>query len=234
MSVFVTGLTVPRMRKRLSDYAEGDIVRLNEGGTIADFYVACHNYESGLNGTGRTLLVRKDCFREDEWDKMTTENQYKSHNAYGSSSIDAWLNDAYNSLLVLGSNVDIPTTTFYYTHGNDELSGVNDMTVSTLTRKVFLLSVTELGKEKSGQCNVEGSALPTASLLEYALLDGSKCSYWTRSPRTDNSQVLLIRNTDGAVAYETPTLSKGVRPALTLPSNTRFDEETSEFVGVPA
>lgn len=226
MSVFVTGLTVPRMRKRLSDYAEGDIVHFNEGGVIADFYVACHNYESGLNGTDRTLLVRKDCFREDKWGKTSP----KDSNAYGNSYVDEWLNTNYNSLLVLGSNVDIPNTTFYYTHGYDKVSGVKDMTVSTLTRKVFLLSATELGKE--GANNAEGSTLPTASLLLYAQLDGENISQWTRSPRIDtNTDVWVIRGSDGALAYSAS--KSGVRPAFTLPSNARFDEETSEFVGVP-
>ena len=49
-------LTVPSTGKQLSDYAEGDIVKINENGTPVEFYVAKHNYQTRLNGTGRTLL----------------------------------------------------------------------------------------------------------------------------------------------------------------------------------
>lgn len=40
--------------KPLSQYAEGAIIKINEGGKPAEFYVAKHNYESSLNGNGRT------------------------------------------------------------------------------------------------------------------------------------------------------------------------------------
>ena len=46
----------------LSDYEEGDIIKLNEGGSPVEFYVSKHDYESGLNGSGRTLVVRKDTY----------------------------------------------------------------------------------------------------------------------------------------------------------------------------
>ena len=50
-----------KRRINLGDMELGTLVKLNENGTPAEFYVACHNYEAGLNGNGRTLVVRKDC-----------------------------------------------------------------------------------------------------------------------------------------------------------------------------
>ena len=47
---------------KLGNKATGSIIKIKENGTLVDFYVAKHDYESGLNGTGRTLVVRKDCF----------------------------------------------------------------------------------------------------------------------------------------------------------------------------
>ena len=47
---------------RLSDMEEGALVKLKESGSPVEFYVAKHDYESELNGSGRTLLVRKDCY----------------------------------------------------------------------------------------------------------------------------------------------------------------------------
>lgn len=45
---------------QIKDLAIGDgFVYLMEGGTKVKFYVLAHNYESGLNGTGRTLVCRE-------------------------------------------------------------------------------------------------------------------------------------------------------------------------------
>ena len=57
-----------------------------------EFYVAKHDYESELNGAGRTLLVRKDCYDNRQWNSV-------KENAYGASSIDIWLNNGYMDLL---------------------------------------------------------------------------------------------------------------------------------------
>ena len=45
----------------LGNKSVGSIVKLKENGVLVDFYVAKHDYENGLNGMGRTLVVRKDC-----------------------------------------------------------------------------------------------------------------------------------------------------------------------------
>lgn len=45
---------------QIKDLAIGDgFVHLMEGGNKITFYVLAHNYESGLNGTGRTLVCRE-------------------------------------------------------------------------------------------------------------------------------------------------------------------------------
>lgn len=46
----------------LAELPEGSIIKLNEDDTPVEFYVAKHDYESDLNGAGRALLVRKDCY----------------------------------------------------------------------------------------------------------------------------------------------------------------------------
>ena len=43
----------------LGSKAEGSIIKLKENGVLVDFYIAKQNYESGLNGSGRVLVVRK-------------------------------------------------------------------------------------------------------------------------------------------------------------------------------
>lgn len=46
----------------LGNKAVGSIIQLKENGKLVSFYVAKHNYENSLNGMGRTLVVRKDCY----------------------------------------------------------------------------------------------------------------------------------------------------------------------------
>lgn len=58
-----TAFTVPFSKGiPLSTITPGAILYLNESGSPVPFYIAKHDYESGLNGAGRTLVVRKDCY----------------------------------------------------------------------------------------------------------------------------------------------------------------------------
>lgn len=51
----------------LGSKATGSIIKLKENGKLVEFYVGVHNYESSLNGTGRTLVFRKDCYDQRQW-----------------------------------------------------------------------------------------------------------------------------------------------------------------------
>ena len=51
----------------LGNKAVGSIIQLKENGKLVSFYVAKHNYENSLNGMGRTLVVRKDCYDNRQW-----------------------------------------------------------------------------------------------------------------------------------------------------------------------
>lgn len=219
MAVFMKRRTLHVITgKRLSDYTEGDIVLLNENGSPVEFYVAKHDYESGLNGTGRTLLVRKDCY-----DSRPFNNS--NANVYGQSSLDAWLNGDYKDMLDTAIQTAIGTTEFYYTPGDTV------KTVTTFERAVFMLSVTEFGKS-ADYCNVEGSALPIASTLAIAYCSGSAVAQWTRSPYTKSSNGAWQLTTSGAVASVSHLNNKYSRPVFTLPSTIKFDENTNKFLRV--
>lgn len=205
---------------KLGNKATGSIIKIKENGTLVDFYVAKHDYESGLNGTGRTLVVRKDCFDTRQWHTSNV-------NAYASSAIDAWLNGTYKAMLDADIRGVLGTTKFYYTPGNGTTS------VTTLQRAVFLLSVTELGKTAS-YANTEGSALPIASTLQIAYKDGSAVVQWTRSPSTDNTDGACYLYTKGYVSYYSCSHTYGSRPAFTLPSNLSVsDDGTVSVNSVP-
>ena len=217
MSGIVPPLVAPVMGIKLGDIAEGSIVKLNEGGSPVEFCVAKHNYENSLNGMGRTLVVRKDCYDSRKWHDSNV-------NAYASSAIDSWLNGTYKNLLDADIRGVIGTTKIKYTPGN------GNNTVGTLECAIFLLSATELNRSESW-FNVEGTALEIASSLQIAYMNGSAVIQWTRSPRTDYTGHAVYLSTNGDVYYGNCAHTRGSRPAFTLPSGALFDEETMLFNG---
>ena len=189
----------------LSTVALGDILMLNESGSPVPFYVCKHDYESGLNGAGRTLVVRKDCY-----DMRIFSNR---NNAYAGSALDSWFCNTYLKLLDADIQAAIGTTKFYYTPGN------GNYTVTTLQRAVFQLSLTELGKADRYE-DQEGSALPIAGTLQIAYRNGSAVIQWTRTPLKGNTGLVLILNSRGGVSSYNCDSFMGSRPAFSLPSTT--------------
>lgn len=200
----------------LGNKSVGSIVKLKENGVLVDFYVAKHDYENGLNGSGRTLVVRKDCYDTRQWHTSNV-------NAYATSAIDTWLNNTYKNLLDADIRGVIGTTKIKYTPGN------GNTTVGTLERAIFLLSVTELGKTAS-YANTEGTALSIASSLQIAYLNGSAVVQWTRSPSTYNTNYAYCLVTNGDVDYGGCSNTYGSRPAFTLPSTLSVSDDGSVSV----
>ena len=186
----------------LNTITPGAILYLNESGSPVPFYIAKHDYESGLNGAGRTLVVRKDCY---DMRAFSSGN-----NEYANSYLDSWLCNTYLKLLDADIQAAIGTTKFYYTPGN------GNTTVTTLQRAVFQLSVTELGISAS-YVNTEGSALPIASTLQIAYRNGSAVFQWTRTPDMSDISRAFCFGRDGRVSLDSYYSSNGSRPAFTLP-----------------
>ena len=200
----------------LGNKSVGSIVKLKENGVLVDFYVAKHDYENGLNGSGRTLVVRKDCYDTRQWHTSNV-------NAYATSVIDTWLNSTYKNLLDADIRGVIGTTKIKYTPGN------GNTTVGTLERAIFLLSVTELGKTAS-YANTEGTALSIASSLQIAYLNGSAVVQWTRSPYTYYANYAYYLYTNGSVNSNSCSSTYGSRPAFTLPSTLSVSDDGSVSV----
>ena len=189
----------------LGSKAEGSIIKLKENGVLVDFYIAKQNYESGLNGAGRVLVVRKDCYDKRQWHGSNV-------NAYATSAIDTWLNGTYKNLLDANIRTAMGTTKIYYTPGN------GNTTKTTLERSVFLLSATELGQTHT-YMNAEGTALSATvlNLLKIAYLNGSAVYQWTRSPYTYSTGNAWVLDSNGVLGNNC-SLTYGSRPAFTLPS----------------
>lgn len=199
----------------LGNKATGSIIKLKENGTLVDFYVAKHDYESGLNGSGRTLVVRKDCYDNRVWDSGNV-------NAYAGSDIDTWFNGTYKNMLDATIRSLIGTTKIRYTPGN------GNNTVGTLERSIFAMSLTELGESHS-YANVEGSALPIASTLKIAYLNGNANTQWTRSPRAGGTYGAWGLGSGGGIGLNSCYGTFGSRPAFTLPSDLYVSDDGSVF-----
>lgn len=211
----------------LSSLAVGSIVKINENSTPVEFYVACHDYESGLNGSCRTLLVRKDCYNN----ALAYSDYY---GAYSKSALDSWLNNTYKSRLDAAVRDAISTTKFYCSYGGGYGGGMSLSAVTTLSKAVFSPSATEISLSSYGNFNVEGSKLSVANAIAIACCNGSKVGYWTRSSSSYAEDRSIFVSTDGQ-AVETTCSSdnkKYPRPCFTLPATALFDEETLEFKGV--
>ena len=186
----------------LNTFTPGSIIKINESGVPQDYYVAKHDYEN----SGRTLLVRRYVYDQRQWHSSAV-------NAYATSTIDAWLNGAFLALLDSGDQAQISAVSIPYTPGN------GNATVGTLSRKVFLLSVTELEKALYTNANTEGTTLSIADTLKIATDSiGAAQTQWTRSPHKSNTTNANTLMHTGGASNSNATDTRYSRPCFTLPA----------------
>ena len=205
---------VPVAGTPIGELAEGTLITIQENGAPVEFYVADHDYQSNLNGNGRTLMVRKDAYIQMDWNSSKMVD-------FASSNIFSYLNSSYASLLSANVRQMIGSTIFPYS------AGVTPV-VSDMEGAIFLLSLTEFGLT-SDVGNVEGSAIPIGSRLRICMINGTAISQWTRSPETHGSEVnipdIQIVNQLGSASLAAPKGNPhiGARPIFTLPSTALVD-----------
>ena len=206
---------------KLGSKALRSIIKLKENGKLVEFYVDKHDYESGLNGPGRTLVTRKDCYDNRQWNSANI-------NAYADSDIDTWLNSTYKNMLDPDIQADMGTTTFYYTPGNGNTS------VGTISRSVFLLSATELGKTGT-YLKQEGTALSSTvvNLLKIAYLNGSAAYQWTRSPSTDKTYGVWYSGPNGNLSVRNCSATYAARPSFTLSATLMVSDDGTVTTNTP-
>lgn len=209
----------------LSTFKEGAAIHIRENSASTYYIVSKHNYESELNGEGRTLLVRKAEYAQTNWGT--------SANTYNGSNVDQLLLGTFKDSL--DSNIvkvlDAYPTKIYYTPGNGNTG------ITTISKSVFLLSSTEYGPN-SDIHNLEGTILPVASQLLSAGCTGNK-ALLTRTPAINdktnktNSSVIDYFDSEknsfeskAIKCTETTDPDTGaaimIHPALTLPAEMKI------------
>ena len=208
----------PQAGTPIGELTEGTLITITENGAPVEFYVADHDYQSNLNGNGRTLMVRKDAYIQMDWNSSRMVD-------FASSNIFSYLNSSYASLLSANVRQMIGSTIFPYS------AGVTPV-VSNMEGAIFLLSLTEFGLT-SDVGNVEGSALPIGSRLRICMINGTAISQWTRSPETHGSEAnipdIQIVNQLGSASAAAPKGNPhiGARPIFTLPSTALVDSSNA-------
>lgn len=195
------------MNLRLADRSPGSVVLLKEYGIEKEYIVLKHGYPVADNG--RTLLLRKMLIDNVLWSY--------SNNEYANSNVDSYLN--YDFIFRFDNNIrsNIAEVEIPYCIGN----GTDNVT--TLSRKIFLLSGTEVGYSDDYMA-VEGEAIPYFGPIEsyVAYLDNDPeitGSWWLRSPKTNSTSDAW--STAGIDPSYGPVDNTNVfvRPAFTLPSS---------------
>lgn len=201
---------------QLGSKALMSIVNIRENDVAQEFYVVRHNTYT----EGRTLLVRRYIYDTRAWHSSNV-------NAYATCTLDAWFNGDYLNSIEADVRAQIAEVQIPYTPGN------GNITLSSLSRKVFALSATELGQSHT-YLNAEGSALANADTLKIAYNSaGTAQTQWTRSPLTYNTASAWYLSTSGSLNHSYCTSTFGARPAFTLPSSLGIDDDGYVIVNAP-
>lgn len=237
----------------------GTTLYIKESNQRTAFVLAKHDYEEassklGLittfpgNGKGLSLLARSSkTVLSHVWNTERASYDSRFTNIYSGSTIDKWLNGEYFRTLdssisskIKNTNIRVSPGPKTY-EGDDGLSHTTDGSeVSWVSRKVFLLSATELGMSSSvSGITKEGTALPNCSKVLYNII-GDQNYTWTRSRCYDATPFAYPENykyNNSAVVspskynnsyYTYTTISDvtkkyPVLPAFTLPATLEVD-----------
>ena len=225
---------------QIKNLAIGDgFVYLMEGSTKVKFYALSHNYESRLNGKGRTLFCR-----ESPAGSGTHTTSAKGDYRVDSNNEDAWYKNTYvnkfsgevRKLIGMTKYIGQYVHMTYTQSGNP--TGNAEIYSETYESSFFPLSTAEVAL----RAFADGSALSSAAISRIASIQTRYGSgIWTRSP----SRVLTGTNSTSfpkyyyansqyisgasgsslSTAEGTPGSSYGYLPCFTLPETLYIDKD---------
>ena len=234
----------------------GTTLYIKESNQRTAFVLAKHDYEEASskwptfpgNGKGLSLLARSSkTVLSHVWNtKNASYNSYFT-NIYSGSTIDEWLNGEYFRTLdssisskIKNTNIRVSPGPQTYKDDDDNSHTTDGSEVAWISRKVFLLSATELGmiSNVSG-ITKEGTALPNCSEMLFNII-GSSNYAWTRSRCFDatpfaypesfkyNNSAVVSPSKSNNSYYTYTTISDvtkkyPVLPAFTLPATLEVD-----------
>lgn len=203
----------------LAELPEGSIIKLNEDDAPVEFYIAEHNYESDLNGAGRTLLVRKDCYASYNLAHYSGPSNY-----FPDTSVYKVLNGTYKVKLDAAVRIAMGTTSFKTVKTSRNLmNNTTSGTMTTVSAAVFVLSKTEINNSTNYNLS-EGAQLPISDTLKIALFNGKAVNWITRSSSELNAIYYVSSSGSiSAVYYHQNSDNYYMRPVFTLPETMEVD-----------
>lgn len=234
----------------------GTTLYIKESNQRTAFVLAKHDYEEASskwptfpgNGKGLSLLARSSkTVLSHVWSTESASYDSRFTNIYSGSTIDKWLNGEYFRTLdssisskIKNTNIRVSPGPQTYKDDDGNSHTTDGSAVTWISRKVFLLSATELGMSSNvSGITKEGTALPNCSEMLYNII-GSSNYAWTRSRCFDatpfaypeffkynNSAVVSSSKSNNS--YYTYTIISDVTkkypvlPAFTLPSTLEVD-----------
>lgn len=236
---------------QIKDLAIGDgFVYLMEGSTKVKFYVLAHNYESGLNGKGRTLFCR-----ESPATNGSRASNSRSDFSYWPSCLEcSYYKNTYSTKFTTTVKSWIGSTKIHVNSLHNPLNNSSpsySMDVTSASFSFFAISSVELGASSFGSYNYsDGTTLSTAARTRLAAILRSYGAFWTRSPGPRNTDHhtdsdgdseyyfangMYVQNASGASfnldqawSYET-----GYLPCFTLPETLYIDKDGFALANQP-
>lgn len=234
----------------------GTTLYIKESNQRTAFVLAKHDYEEASskwptfpgNGKGLSLLARSSkTVLSHVWSTKSASYDSRFTNIYSGSTIDEWLNGEYFRTLdssisskIKNTNIRVSPGPQTYKDDDGNSHTTDGSAVTWISRKVFLLSATELGMSSSvSGITKEGTALPNCSEMLYNII-GSSNYAWTRSRCFDatpfaypesfkyNNSAVVSPSKSNNSYYTYTTIGNvskkyPVIPAFTLPATLEVD-----------
>lgn len=229
---------------QIKDLAVGDgYVYLMEGSTKVKFYALCHNYESSLNGKGRTMFCRESPATSG----MRTASTQRTNTSYWPASLEhSYYANVYSTKFTTTVKNWIGSTKIHINSLHNPLNNSSPsdyMDVSSAGFSFFAISSVELGVSNRGTyVYSDGTTLSTAARTRLAAIVSHYTTFWTRSPgpsftdhHTDSdgdskyyfANGLYITGASGASFSldQAATYATGYLPCFTLPETLYIDKD---------
>lgn len=198
------------MATALKNKSIGSIIKIKINDNVTDFILtnlgAPNKSYTDANGA---WLTQKNIYNNQVFNSPNNQ-------AYTKSSIQNWLKNTYLKYIESELQPYILTPTLPIGAG----ASINPTTITT---KVFLLSISETG---AATLSYDGSKLSYFSdkNSRIAYYKDSAAFWWTRSPNPLNSATVYCMDKDGDQDYYVTTLSRGVRPTFIVDSSLKVDD----------